>query len=139
MNDAPIVFSSVTQKHVTLSSVTLAAVVTMVQDMMYVYRMITRWDNEGMIAFKHILRHDTEADIFTKNVVDAATLHRHTAKFYSKDDFLKKLQGFKTLRRGTVLEGFYFGWHFCGLLWFTCLNAENYTSVCNLVFTINSY
>ena len=43
LNDAPIAFSSVTQKHVTLSvtEAELAAVVTMVQDMMYVYRVIT--------------------------------------------------------------------------------------------------
>ncbi|KAL7474764.1 hypothetical protein ACHAW6_000717 [Cyclotella cf. meneghiniana] len=42
LNDAPIAFSSVTQKHVTLSvtEAELAAVVTMVQDMMYVYRVI---------------------------------------------------------------------------------------------------
>ncbi len=42
LNDAPIAFSSVTQKHVTLSvtEVELAAVVTMVQDMMYVYPVI---------------------------------------------------------------------------------------------------
>ena len=43
LNDAPIAFSSVTKKHVTLSvmEAELAAVVTMVQDMMYVYRVIT--------------------------------------------------------------------------------------------------
>lgn len=43
LNDVPIAFSSVTQKHVTLSvtEAELAAVVTMVQDMMYVYRVIT--------------------------------------------------------------------------------------------------
>eukprot|EP00804_Cyclotella_cryptica_P007776 CCRYP_001385-RA/>CCRYP_001385-RA protein AED:0.40 eAED:-0.17 QI:0/-1/0/1/-1/1/1/0/271 len=42
LNDAPIAFSSVTQKHVTLSvtEAELAAVVTMVQDMMYIYRVI---------------------------------------------------------------------------------------------------
>jgi hypothetical protein len=41
--DVPIVFSSVTQKHVKLSvtEAELAAVVTMVQDMMYVYWAIT--------------------------------------------------------------------------------------------------
>jgi hypothetical protein len=40
--DAPIMFSSLTQKHVTLSvtEAELAAVVTLVQDMMYVYRVI---------------------------------------------------------------------------------------------------
>ncbi|KAL7480971.1 hypothetical protein ACHAW6_006644 [Cyclotella cf. meneghiniana] len=44
LNDSPIEFSSVTQKHVTLSvtEAELAAVVTMVQDMMYVYRVIKR-------------------------------------------------------------------------------------------------
>ena len=43
LNDAPIAFSSVTQKHVMLSvtEAELVAVVTMVQDMMYVYRVIT--------------------------------------------------------------------------------------------------
>ena len=43
LNDVPIAFSSVTQKHVMLSvtEAQLAAVVTMVQDMMYVYRVIT--------------------------------------------------------------------------------------------------
>jgi hypothetical protein len=45
LNDAPIAFSSVTQKHVTLSvtEAELAPVVTMtmVQDMTYVYRVIT--------------------------------------------------------------------------------------------------
>ena len=42
LNDAPIVFGSVTQKHVTLSvtEAELAAVVALVQDMMYVYRVI---------------------------------------------------------------------------------------------------
>eukprot|EP00804_Cyclotella_cryptica_P028830 CCRYP_019720-RA/>CCRYP_019720-RA protein AED:0.58 eAED:0.63 QI:0/0/0/0.5/1/1/4/0/888 len=44
LNDAPIAFSSVTQKHVTLSvtEAELAAVVTMVQDMMYIYRSTAR-------------------------------------------------------------------------------------------------
>jgi hypothetical protein len=43
LNDATIAFSSVTQEHVTLSvtEAKLVAVVTMVQDMMYVYRVIT--------------------------------------------------------------------------------------------------
>jgi hypothetical protein len=43
LNDASIAFSSVMQKHVTLSvtQAELAAVVTMVQDMMYIYRVIT--------------------------------------------------------------------------------------------------
>ncbi len=42
LNDAPNAFSSVTQKHVMLSvtEAELAAVVSMVQDMMYVYRVI---------------------------------------------------------------------------------------------------
>jgi hypothetical protein len=43
LNDVPIAFSSVTQKHVTLSvtEAELAAVATLVLDMMYVYRVIT--------------------------------------------------------------------------------------------------
>ena len=43
LNDAPIAFSSVMQKHVTLSATEaeLAEVVTRVQDMMYVYRVVT--------------------------------------------------------------------------------------------------
>ena len=42
LNDSPIAFSSVTQKHVTLSvtEAELAAVVAMVQDMMYIYRVV---------------------------------------------------------------------------------------------------
>jgi hypothetical protein len=43
LNDVSSVFSSVMQKHVTLSvtEAELVAVVTLVQDMMYVYRVIT--------------------------------------------------------------------------------------------------
>ena len=43
LNEAPIVFGSVTQKHVTLSvtEAELAAGVSLVQDMMYVYRVVT--------------------------------------------------------------------------------------------------
>ena len=43
LNDASMAFSSVTQKHVTLSATQaeLAAIVTMVQDIMYIYRVVT--------------------------------------------------------------------------------------------------
>ena len=43
LNDAPTAFSSIMQEHVTFSvmEAELVAVVTMVQDMMYAYRVIT--------------------------------------------------------------------------------------------------
>ncbi len=139
LNDAPIAFSSVTQKHVTLSvtEAELAAVVSMVQDMMYVYcvikslglnvelPMLVEMDNsgardlanswsmgrrtlyvdvrmfylrelkeEGMVSFKYIPVPENEADIFTKNV-NAASLHRHTAKLCGDDGLLAKLKGEK--------------------------------------------
>ncbi len=49
---------------------------------------------DGMVVFKHISGHDNEANIFTKNV-DAAMLHKHSAKFCGKDNFLEKLRGSK--------------------------------------------
>jgi hypothetical protein len=137
LNDSPIAFSSVTQKHVTLSvtEAELAAVVTMVQDMMYIYRvvssmglkvelpMLAEMDNsgaqdlanswrvggrtrhvdvwmfflrelkeEGMAMFKYVPGPENEADIFTKNV-NAASLHKHTAKLCGDDGLLAKLKG----------------------------------------------
>ena len=136
LNDSPIVFGSVTQKHVTLSvtEAELAAAVSLVQDMMYVYRvmmslglevelpMLVEMDNsgardlanswsvggrtrhvdvrmfflrelkeDGLLSFKHVSGTENESDIFTKNV-DAATLHKHAAKFCGEDNLYESLE-----------------------------------------------
>jgi hypothetical protein len=136
LNDSPIVFGSVTQKHVTLSvtEAELAAAVSLVQDMMYVYRvmmslglevelpMLVEMDNsgardlanswsvggrtrhvdvrmfflrelkeDGLLSFKHVSGTENESDIFTKNV-DAATLHKHAAKFCGEDNLYESLK-----------------------------------------------
>ena len=46
---------------------------------------------DGLLSFKHVSGTENESDIFTKNV-DAATLHKHAAKFCGEDNLYESLK-----------------------------------------------
>ena len=84
LNDAPIAFSSVTQKHVTLSvtEAELATVVTMVQDMMYVYRVITSMGLQADLPMIAEMDNSGARDLANSWSVGGWTRHVDVRMFY---------------------------------------------------------
>ena len=84
LNDAPIVFSRIMHKDVTLSptETELAAVVTMVQDMIYVYRVITSMELQVELPMTAEMDHSGGRDLANSWSVGGRTRHVDVQMFF---------------------------------------------------------
>ena len=87
LNDAPIMFGSVTQKHVTLSvtEAELAAVVSVVQDMMYVYRVVTAMELQVQLPMMVEMDNSGARDLANSWSVGGRTRHVDVRMFFLRE------------------------------------------------------
>ena len=87
LNDAIVMFQSSTQKHVTLSvtEAELAALVSCVQDMLYVYRIIISLDLQVELPIVVELDNSGARDLANSWSVGGRTRHVDTRQFFIRD------------------------------------------------------
>ena len=87
MNDAPIVFGSVTQKHVTLSvtEAELAAGVSLVQDMMYVYRIMKSMELQVQLPMLVEMDNSGAKDLANSWSVGGRTRHVDVRMYFLRE------------------------------------------------------
>jgi hypothetical protein len=87
LNDAPIMFGSVTQKHVTLSvtEAELAAVVSVAQDMMYVYRVMKSMELKVQLPMVVEMDNSGARDIANSWSVGGRTRHVDVRMFFLRE------------------------------------------------------